>query len=197
MDDILTRYRLRQSTPMGDPYFSGPEVIDDLIRAFNQMPPQYTTDPTTGQTIVQRNMERPMGPPYLEPPYQPYFRSPNNPNWNFNMPPLSSSWILPEGAMEGPTFSDRSPPTSDASRQMAELTGVSNVGPEMSTLNPQTHWPESMFRVPIRESNVADPYAGPEPVFGSVTDFSRQRFHVPPIPGACLLYTSPSPRDRS
>jgi hypothetical protein len=184
INDSLTRYGLRPPNPWGNPHFSGQEVIEDLTRNFNQMPPQFTTDPQTGQTIVTKQMPKPYGPPDLDAPYTNLFLSPNNPNWGMDDPYLRSSWLLPEGAMTGPKFLDRSAPTSDAARQMGELTGISNVGASTSTLNPQTHWPESTFKVPQRDPSFwGDPYGPPEPVFNSVTDFARGRTHTPPTPG--------------
>lgn len=184
INDALTRYGLRPPNQWGNPSFSGQEVIEDLIRGFNQMEPQYATDPQTGQTVVTKSMPKPYGPPDLDAPYTDLFRSPNNPNWGMNDPYLRSSWLLPEGAMTGPKFIDRSTPTSDAARQAGFLTGVENTGASVSTLNPQTHWPESTFKVPMREFGMGGPYGVDEPVFNSVTDFTTGRYHVPPTPGA-------------
>lgn len=182
--DLLTRYGLRVPDPQGFPYVPGQEAIDELIRAFNQMSPSnYTTDPITGKTIVTKEMPKLMGPEYLDAPYQNLFMSPNNPSWNQQDPTLRTSYILPKGAMTDPKFIDRSAPTSDAMRQGAELAGIGNVGAETSTLNPLTHWPESVFKVPLREPNIEDPYAWPEPVFGGAIDFSSGRYNLPPTPG--------------
>lgn len=184
MDDLMTQYGLRPATPWNTPYIPSAEALEELMRSFNQQPLEYIEDPTTGKTVVRRRMERPMGPPDLEPPYQPYFRSPNNPAWNMNAPDLTSSWILPEGAMSGPKFLDTSAPTSAASRQSAYNMGISNVGENVNRPNPQTFWPESSFQVPFRDpSGLEDPYLPPEPVFGSTVDFSRNRYFLPPIHG--------------
>lgn len=185
MNDILTRYGLRPADQWNYPHFSNQEMIGDLTRRFNQMEPEFTTDPETGKTVVTKSMPKYQGTPGLESPYSSLFLSPNNPSWGANEPFLRSSWVLPEGAMTGPKFLDRSAPTSDAARQMGDLTGISNVGAETSTLNPQTHWPNSTFKVPQRDPSYwGDPYGPPEPVFNSVTDFSRGQYHVPPTPGA-------------
>jgi hypothetical protein len=182
--DLLTRYGLRVPDPQGYPYVPGQEAVGDLVQSFNQWSPNdYTTDPATGKTIVTKEMPKPFGPEYLDSPYQNLFRSPNNPNWNMNNPTLRTSYILPVGAMTDPKFVDRTAPTSDAARQGAELAGVGNVGAATSTLNPLTHWPESVFKVPLREPNLADPYASPEPVFGGTIDFSRGKYNLPPTPG--------------
>lgn len=181
--DLLTEYGLRFPTPQGLPFMSGQEFIEELLQNFHQSPLSYQTDPATGRTIVTRDMEKPIGPVGLDPPYQNLAMSPTNPSWNQNSPNLRSSWILPAGAMTEPKFIDRSAAPSDAERQGAYLSGISNVGAETSTLNPLTHWPESTFRVPLRTPNIEDPYALPEPVFGGTVDFSEGRYHVPPTPG--------------
>jgi hypothetical protein len=185
INDILTRYGVRPANPWGNPHFSGQEVVEDVTRRFNQSEPTFTTDPQTGQTIVTKQIPKGYGPPDLDAPYTNLFLSPNNPNWGMNDPYLRSAWLLPEGAMTGPKFVDRSAPTSDAARQMGELSGISNIGESLSTLNPQTHWPASTFKVPQRDPSFwGDPYGPPEPVFNSVTDFTRGRYHTPPTPGA-------------
>lgn len=185
MYDLLTRYGIRPPNQWGNPNYSGREVMENLINQFNAVSPQFTTDPVTGKTIVTKNMPKPYGPPDLDAPYTNLFRSPNNPNWGMDAPFLRSSWVLPPGAMTGPKFIDRSAPTSDLQRQSAFLTGIEGGGGSVSTLNPQTHWPGSSFRVPIRNPEyLDDPYAAPEPMFNSVIDYSTNRYHTPPTPGA-------------
>ncbi|MHC4463329.1 MAG: hypothetical protein ACYS6W_01580 [Planctomycetota bacterium] len=180
MNDIPSQYGLRQFGPSGLPYMPGAEALENLMRDFNQVPLEYETTPT-GETIVSRNMLKPYGPVDLNPPFQNYFRSSSNPSWGMDQPWLGMRWILPEGAMTGPKFIDRTPPTSDAARMSGFNMGVGNVGQNTTTLNPQTHWPESMFKVPLRDPSgnaFGDPYLPPEPIFGSVVDFSRNRYNL-------------------
>lgn len=184
MTDLLTRYGLRPVTPMGLPYVSGEEAMEGLINQFNRLQPQYTTDPATGKTIVRKFMPKPMGPTELDPLYQGLFRSPWNPNWQSLQPNLGASWILPVGAMTEDKFLERTPPIPDVGRQSAYLTGVGGVGPTTTSLNPLTHWPESSFKVGLREPSVENPYASPEPMFGTTVDYSTGRWFAPPVPGA-------------
>ena len=182
--DLLNRYNLRQTAPSGGQYIPGAEALENLMNQFNDLQQQYDTDPVTGQTIVSKTMRKLIGPHDLDDPYQNYFMSPDNPSWNQNNQMLDMRWILPEGALTGDKFLNRTPPTSDASRMSGFNTGIENMGQEVSTLNPQTHWPDSMFRVPLRDpSGAEDPYLPPEPLFNSVIDFASNRYNVPTQPG--------------
>jgi len=160
------------------PYWSANEVVDDIIRQFNELPVQFTTDPQSGQVIATKSMPKPMGPMELDPEYWNMFRAPNNPYWGMNEPNLRASWILPQGALEGPKFITREMPESDFSRQSAYNLGISNVGENTATLDPQTFWPESAFKVPLSQTAGG----GQLPVFGTTVDYTKGAYVAPPLP---------------
>lgn len=175
-NDLLSRWNLRPPDPYGIPYVSGYEALDNLIRQFNQTPVGYDTDPVTGKVIASKNIPKPMGP--ITPPHpalQGYFRSPHNPYWNAQVPNLWSAWILNKDFLTGDKMLSTSAPSTDLQRQFGEQMGVSNVGAETSTLNPQTASSPNMFHASIGSEGL--------PVFGTTTDYTKGQWTAPPIPG--------------
>ena len=100
----------------------------------------------------------------------------------------------PPDALAGPKHIQMDAPASAASRQSAYNMGVSNVGDRRSFLNPSTNWPESSFYIPLREG----PMGQPEPMFGSVIDYTKGRISNPPTAGTfSSLYSSFNPQYKS
>lgn len=153
------------------PYVHPSEIIDQLRERFERQPVTYTTDPKTGKVIATKRMQKPEMPSEMRGARR--FRP-----W-FGEGELTSKWILPEGALTGPRFVQRQAPASDVQRQMGYRFGVSNIGQNIATVNPQTFWPSSAFKLPMREAG-GGAYAKPEPVFGGTIDYTTGTWRTPP-----------------
>jgi hypothetical protein len=99
----------------------------------------------------------------------------NLPQRNFANDPLSATFVLPKP--EGPRIFNRTIPTSDAQRARFANTGFR--GTPTASLNPSRLLSEDYLRVPLREGTSGFP----EPVFGSVTDFTQGRVLAPNVGG--------------
>lgn len=158
------------------PYVHPYEIIDQLKEQFEDQPVKYTTDPVTGKVIATKSMQKPEMPSELAGMrrFQPWFGEGE----------LTSKWILPEGALTGPRFVQRQAPASDVERQMGYRFGVSNIGQNVATVNPQTFWPSSAFKLPMREASQQSRYGGAyakqEPVFGGTVDYTTGTWRTPP-----------------
>jgi hypothetical protein len=100
--------------------------------------------------------------------------------------PLEFSWVLPPGALSGPTFTRHEPPQSALERQLSYNTGITGaVFPESYRgnirLNPATFWPETSFRLP---TTATGEYGMREPVFGGTVDFTTGEYRLPGAAGA-------------
>ena len=165
------------------PYVHPYEILDQLKERFEQQPVRFTTDPKTGKVIATKSMAKPELPSELRGARR--FRP-----W-FGEGELTSKWVLPEGALTGPRFIQRQAPTSDVQRQMGHRFGVSNIGQNVATVNPQTFWPESAFKLPMREAGAATwgggryggAYGKKEPVFGGTVDYTTGTWRTPPGAG--------------
>ena len=127
-------------------------------------------------------------------------REPLKPNSHFSMPSqeslyrspkplaspesnqLSSTWILPKGALSGTTFNQTTTPTTDAQRQWGYNEGISNMGQNYAKINPESYWPSSTFNIPTVGGSQ-------EPVFGGVQDYTTGQYRFPFEP--YLSQTSP------
>jgi len=201
------------------PYVNPNEIIDQVTRQFNQQPVSYSTDPVTGKVIATRSMAKPELPSemagsgrlrnmFTSGANRPNYSDPMRQNMaNRNVsgtdrirsmfgykPPapemLTSKFVLPKDALTGDKFIQRNIPTTDASRQGAYGMGVSNIGQNRATLNPQTFWPSSAFNVPMRGA-AGGKWTSPTPEFGSTTDYTTGALHTKPIP---FSYSNPYSR---
>lgn len=162
------------------PYVHPYEILDQLKERFEAQPTRFTTDPETGKTIATKTMAKPELPAEMA-------RARRFRPW-FGEGELTSKWILPEGALTGPRFIQRQAPASDVERQMGYRFGVSNIGQNIATVSPQTFWPESAFKLPMREAGAATwrggryggAYGKTEPVFGGTTDYTTGTWRTPP-----------------
>jgi len=85
---------------------------------------------------------------------------------------LSSTWILPKGALSGTTFNQTTTPTTDAQRQWGYNEGISNMGQNYAKINPESYWPSSTFNIPTVGGSQ-------EPVFGGVQDYTTGQYRFP------------------
>lgn len=162
------------------PYVHPYEIMDEMKRKFEARPVKYTTDPITGKVIATKSMQKPEMPSEMAGGgrFHPWFGEGE----------LTSKWVLPKGALTGPRFVQRQAPASDAERQMGYRFGVSNIGQNIATVNPQTFWPSSAFKLPMREAGASTwsggryggAYAKQEPVFGGTIDYTTGTWRTPP-----------------
>ena len=68
--------------------------------------------------------------------------------------------------------------------------GVSNIGSNRATLNPQTFWPTSSFKVPMTAGQGGN-WTSPTTEFGSTTDYTTGALHTVPRP---FSYSNPYSR---
>ncbi|MFA5163806.1 MAG: hypothetical protein WC441_04815 [Patescibacteria group bacterium] len=96
-------------------------------------------------------------------------------------PNLSSSWILPKGALSGESMINRITPSSDYDRTSSFNMGMGNIGqPNVAKVNPLTYWPSSAFNIPMREGGSG---GKPTPQFGSVVNYDTGKWFSPPSKG--------------
>lgn len=174
-------WRLQQTTrePYEAPVISAAEILREMQQQFEDQPLSYETDPQTGKVIASRSMPRPEMPSEMY--GQPWrirslFAEPGK-----ESDPLSMKWILPPEALTGPRFINYDPPATDYQRQRAWERGMTNIGSPLAMPNPQTFWPESSFRIPLRD---APDLGVPEPIFGGTMDYTRGQIQTPQAPGA-------------
>lgn len=163
-----------------DPIVTREEILDKLIKRFNQQQVAYKTDPATGQVVATKSMARPEMPSEVaDSRYARYFGEGD---------PLKYSWRLPKGALSGPSMLQREAPASDIERQGAYRFGVSNVGQNVAIAHPQTHWPESAFKVPMGAGygeafggvrGYPGGYTAKEPQFGGSMDYTTGTWRAP------------------
>lgn len=159
------------------PQYSPYEILRDVARRFEAQPVSYRTDPS-GKVVATKTMAKPEMPTEMA-------GMPSRMRGMFGEGELESSWILPKGARTGPRFVQTAAPPSDVERQTAHLAGISGVGKRFATVNPQTFWPESAFKVPWRgpEQKMGisgrQPYTKPEPVFGGTVDYTSGEWRTP------------------
>lgn len=156
------------------PYVNPNEIVQQIEERFNAQPVTFRTDPTTGKVIATKSMSAPELPAELAGTrFGRYLGSGKN---------LSMNWILPSDALTGPKFLERRAPVSDAAAQLANQAGIQNVGNQRMTLNPQTYWPTSSFRVPTagQTGTSGGGYTENTPVFGGTVDYNSGKYYYPP-----------------
>jgi len=164
-----------------DPIVTREEILDKLLERFNQQQVTYKTDPVTGEVIATRSMARPEMPRELA--------GSRYAKWFGGGDPLKYSWRLPKGALSGPSMLQRQAPASDIERQGAYRFGVGGLGSQnVAIAHPQTHWPESAFKVPMGAGygeafggvkGYAGGYTAKEPQFGGSMDYTTGTWRAP------------------
>lgn len=172
-----TREAAMRTESYEQPYTSPWEVLENLREQFEARPVSYTTDPTTGKVVASKSMPKPELPRELA-------------TWRrfhpwFGEGELTNKWVLPKTALTGAPFIQRQPPASDVQRQMGYGQGINIQAPNLARVSPETFWPSSAFKIPMREPAWQSKYRGmhtkPEPVFGATVDYTTGRWNAPPV----------------
>ncbi len=143
-------------------WVSPDEHRDNLIDRFNATPLSYRKE--NGKTIASRSMAKGERPSSLG-------------RWSkyshlYGEGDLTSEWVLPGDAFDGPTNLQRQAPMSDAARTGAYNAGMSGTSRNVSQVNPGTYWPKSAFNIPLGSDGM--------PGFGRV-DYTTGRWNMPPF----------------
>lgn len=165
----------QSQTPYQSPYVNPYEIIDDIREQFEAQPVRFSTDPSTSKVIATKTMPKPEMPSEMV--------GMGRFGHLFGKGELTSKWILPQGALTGERFNQRTPPSSDYQRQLGYRFGVSQMGaPSTAVVSPETYWPSMAFKLPMREAaqSWTGRYTKPKPVFGGTVDYTTGEWRTPP-----------------
>jgi len=156
-----------------EPYISPYEILDEMRERFEAQPVSFGNDPATGQPIATKTMAKTEMPSEMA--------GMDRFSHLFGKGDLSFNWMLPKGAMTGPSVLQRTRPLSDIERQAAGLAGrTARMGQTTAMVNPQRNWPSSAFTLPTRQASGGAGYAKPTPVFEGTVDYSTGEWHTRP-----------------